>query len=877
MMTKNIMADNIHEVSSGLPGLDKVLQGIIPGDNVVWQVDSIDYYQEFITPLYNNALSKGHRIVYFRFAKHSPLIPENVGADIYTFRPEDGFEAFITHIHNVISRKGHGGYYVFDSLSQLALDCYSDRMVGNFFMLTCPYILHLEAVAYFAVLRNYHSFHAASPISETTQILIDVYNHNEKLYIHPLKVSQRYSPTIYTLHAWEGDEFIPVTHSAVATEVMASAAGYVLETASYQMGVWNRMFLQAEEILDAHRQGECSKQKVDEVFNKLLRMSITREERLLDLARRYFELSDILEIRKRMNGTGFIGGKSVGMLLARAILTKKDSRWEEKLEAHDSFYIGSDVFYTYLVLNDCWWLRKKQKDPATFLDVTEEAQQRIMNGTFPNYIIKRFEDMLDYFGQSPIIVRSSSLMEDNFGNTFAGKYESVFCANQCSRKKRLENFMNAVRIIYASSMSEEALTYRERRGLLDQDEQMALLVQRVSGDWYNNFFYPQISGVGISYNPYAWSNNIDPEAGVLRIVFGLGTRAVERTDDDYTRIVALNNPNLRPESGRDEIRRYTQRKVDVLDQESNQQLACFLEDVVKQSKDLPFHYFSSRDEELEQIARGIGKKDIFTSSLSFQTILNQTPLVQDLRDILQTLEEAYVHPVDIEFTVNFFDLENYKINLLQCRPVQRKGSSAIEEPSHIIKDENLLLKSSGSVIGHSRAEKVDRIIYVVSSVYGELPINDRYSIARLIGKLTRLERGSDNKKVMLIGPGRWGTSTPSLGIPVSFAEISSASIICEIVEMRENLIPDVSLGTHFFSNLVELDMLYMAIHPQKEENFLNQQLLLSFPNQLEKLLPDTDHYKDAVKVIDFTDSDGHPRFLFNANTLKQKAVGYLES
>ena len=169
-----------------------------------------------------------------------------------------------------------------------------------------------------------------------------------------------------------------------------------------------------------------------------------------------------------MIGTGLIGGKSVGMLLARAILKKTDPRWNELLEAHDSFFIGSDVFYSFLVENGCWWLRQKQSDPKTFLDGVEEARRRILVGSFPDYIVKEFSEMLDYFGQSPIIVRSSSLLEDNYGNAFAGKYESVFCANQGPHHKRLEDFLSAVKTIYASTMSEKALRYRAQRGLLDE-------------------------------------------------------------------------------------------------------------------------------------------------------------------------------------------------------------------------------------------------------------------------------------------------------------------------------------------------------------------------------------------------------------------------
>ena len=168
--------------------------------------------------------------------------------------------------------------------------------------------------------------------------------------------------------------------------------------------------------------------------------------------------------------------------------------------------------------------------------------------------------MLEYFGQSPIIVRSSSLLEDAYGNAFSGKYESVFCANQGTPQDRLENFLNAIRKVYTSTLSEEALAYRAHWGLLDRDEQMAILVQRVSGSVYEDQFFPQIAGVGVSYNPYVWNSEIDPEAGMIRLVFGLGTRAVDRIDDDYTRIVALNAPSRRPEASSEDVRKFSQKK-----------------------------------------------------------------------------------------------------------------------------------------------------------------------------------------------------------------------------------------------------------------------------------------------------------------------------
>jgi hypothetical protein len=513
---------------TGIGGLDVLLKGLLPGDNIVWQVDAIEDYVAFATPYCIAARRSGRRLLYFRFAKHEPLLPAGFGAEVQELLPEKGFESFIAKIHSVIEDGAEGAYCVFDCLSDLAVDWYSDEMLGNFFKLTCPYLYDLRTVTYFGLLRNRHSLHATSAISETTQLLLDVYRYEKTLYVRPLKVQHRYSPTMEMLHAWQGDAFNPVTSSAAVAEVLTSGTSGASPGSEINNGSWERAFIQAEELLESMRRGDTQTEAAEPLFDRLIRMVISRDEGMLPLVERYLTLEDVVKVSRRMIGSGLVGGKALGMLLAREILGEHGERPSEILEAHDSFFIGSDVFYTYLVRNGVWWVRRNQRNPERFLEGAEQARQNILTGRFPDYIVRQLQKMLDYFGQSPIIVRSSSLLEDNYGNSFAGKYESVFCANQGSREKRLDDFLAAVRAVYASTMSEGALRYRAQRRLLDRDEQMALLVMRVSGEMYERIFLPHVAGVGLSFNPYAWSEHIDPKAGVVRLVFGLGTRAVDR-------------------------------------------------------------------------------------------------------------------------------------------------------------------------------------------------------------------------------------------------------------------------------------------------------------------------------------------------------------
>lgn len=859
------------QMSTGLPALDKILHGIMAGDNIVWQVDSIDDYLPLVEPLVTDVIAKGVKLVYFRFAKHKELVRKTSGAEIYQLYPEAGFEIFISRIHEVIKQYGSEAYYVFDSLSELAMSCYSERMLGNFFKVTCPYLYRLGAIAYFAVLRNYHSYHAALPIAETTQLLLDVYKHKEKMYIHPVKVDQRHSSTMFMLHLWENDTFIPVTESALISEVLTSTSWPGLQSASYRMvGLWDQRFMQAEELLNSYDRGECSKETIDNVFQRQLKQLISHDERILALAEKYFTLADIIYFWKHLIGSGLIGGKAVGMLLARAILKKDNAGWGKLLEGHDSFFIGSDIFYSFLVENNCWSIRQNQKYPATLLDGAEEARRHILKGDFPDYIITRFSDMLDYFGQTPIIVRSSSLLEDNFGNSFSGKYESVFCANQGTKKHRLDEFINAVRFIYSSAMSEEALIYRAKRNVLEQDEQMALLVQRVSGKPYNNNFFPQLAGVGLSYNPYVWDKNIDPKAGMLRLVFGLGTRAVNRSDDDYTRIVALNVPEKRPDSNFDEVARHAQRRVDMLDLAKDKFTSDYFTDIVKESPELPIELFASFDRKQGEYSRNKNFPRHYV--LTFDKLFSDTRFIEDIREMLKVLRNVYDCHVDIEFTTNFLSDGSYKINLVQCRPLQIAENTSICRDVPAIKKEKLILEAHSGIIGQSRRLSIDRLIYVEPSVYGHLCESDRYSTARLIGKLTHLEEQGEAKTIMLLGPGRWGTTTPSLGVPVSFAEINTVSVICEIDTMHEGLAPDLSLGTHFFNDLVEMDILYIGFYSTKTGNLLNNDFLSKSPNKLPELLPEASSWSHVVKVIDAVNDQ---EFILNTEATKQNATVYI--
>jgi hypothetical protein len=833
--------------STGIEGLDKVLNGLRKGDNIVWQVDSIEDYRHYVTPYIDRAVTEGRNVVYIRFARHEPLVKNNPKVKTCLLVPSKGFESFSKQVHNIISEQGKDAYYLFDCLSDLLTAWATDLMIGNFFMITCPYLYELDTITYFALLRGKHSFKTIARIRDTTQLLLDVYDFEGDYYIHPLKVLNRYSPTMFLPHRDLGGQFKPITSSIDATRILSHISQGSLTSPTRVLDYWDRLFMKAESLREKPPYSKQVKENVDD----LCRLMIGRDNRMLALAEKYLTLDDLISIKSRLIGSGYIGGKSVGMLIAQKILQQdKSFDWADRLEPHDSFYIGSDVFYSYIVENGWWKLLMEQKTKEGYFTVAPKMRESLLHGKFPDEIRERFTEMIEYFGQSPIIVRSSSLLEDSFGNAFAGKYLSIFLVNQADPDQRYQMFEDTVRRIYASTMNENALTYRLQRGLDQMDEQMALLVQRVSGSYHRSCFFPYLAGVGISYNTFVWEPELDPQAGMLRLVFGLGTRAVERVDDDYPQIVALDEPLKRPYSKTQDVMRFSQHKVDLLDLNDNRLGTVDAWELLKSNADINTDLIASVDLEAEKQIRQRGMQGIRPWVFTFRKLLSETDFVQTMQRMLKTLEEHYEYPVDTEFTTNFTLDGRMKINLLQCRPLQTKGTGTRVNIPDNIEPEKAIFESRGHTMGGSISSPIRRLIYVDPQGYQDAPQEQKYDIARLVGKLNRQIEDRDTMPTILLGPGRWGTTTPSLGVPVSFAEINNVMVLVEIAYEGGNLMPELSFGTHFFQDLVETDIFYVALFPGKENVVFNHEMLMALPNILPDLLPESAKYQNIVKVYD---------------------------
>lgn len=846
-----------NQQSSGSPHLDTTIQKLRLGDNVVWQVDQLADYAHFAHAFATQAIADGLPCVYIRFASHEALLDERPGLSIIAVNPSSGFDVFSAQIHHLIGRLGRRVAYVFDNLSYLVEPWTTDELLANFFQVTCPYLYELDTIAYFALMRGRHANDAVAKIAATTQVMIDLYQVGDRRYLHPIKAFGRYSPNMFMPHLVEKDAWTPIFELDRAAGQVAPMRAKAMhgEPVVESIAPWDSIYRQLLQSRESGLINEASGTETESLKRELRRMLIGDEPHFARLADRYLTVDDLLAIRERLIGSGRIGGKAAGMYLARRILCQAPNEdgiaFDHVLEDHDSFYVGSDVFFTFLVSNRLFRRRLQVQQTANLSpEQYAEIEALFQSGTFPDTIMARFREMLAHYGETPIIVRSSSLYEDGFGHAFAGKYRSEFCANQGDIESRLAAFVRAVKRVYASALSPDALAYRRKQGLIDSDEQMAILVQRVSGHRYHDYYYPPVAGVAFSRNIYPWADRIDPLKGMARLVYGLGTRAVDRVDD-YPRVIALSHPHLRPQLG-EEIVRYSQRSIDVIDLAENALRTAPLGDVVESDyPNLDFYASQlSQGDVYDAVTNLIdGSFRDQTLVLTLNKFLQRTQFVELLRSMVQTLERVYGHPIDIEFTVLPERGADIRINLVQCRPMSLPGWSPRAVPAQIA-PERVLFKAN-RMAGGGMVRDIAYIVYVNPVAYAALGSDgaQQSAIARLVGRLNNHPKIVAGKAIMM-GPGRWGSSNTALGVGVSYADIDNAAVLVEVAREDRGYLPEVSFGTHFFQDLVENQIIYMPLYPDDPASRYREAFFAEAPNALAALLPNDARMGDHVRVID---------------------------
>ncbi len=597
------------------------------------------------------------------------------------------------------------------------------------------------------------------------------------------------------------------------------------------------------------------------------------------IAKEYVRVQDFVDLLDRIimpgDSHGKLGGKGAGLLLARWILEqdRDPAHPVGEIKVPRTWYVVSDAILDFVAYNDLQdVIQQKFKEIDEIRREYPNIVQLFKNSQFPAEVVKGLSVALDDLGDCPVIVRSSSLLEDRLGTAFSGKYKSLFLANQGSKQERLEALLDGIAEIYASVFGPDPIEYRRERGLLEFHEEMGILIQQVVGARAGKYWLPAFAGVAFSRNEFRWSPRITREDGLIRLVPGLGTRAVDRVSDDYPALVVPGKPNLRVNVQLDEVVRYAPKMIDVINLETNTletvSLSRLLREVGSDYPALEQVFSLLGDGMLKKPVRIMFDPERDEAVATFEGLVRESPFVDRVGEVLRTLERNLGTPVDIEFAHDGRDFY-----LLQCRP---QSSEQDEAPAPIPKDVPSadIVFSAGRHVSNGWVPDITHVVYVDPAAYAELPgRSEMLAVGRAVGRLNKL---LPKRQFVLMGPGRWGSRGDiKLGVSVTYADISNTAMLIEIARQRGNYVPDLSFGTHFFQDLVESRIRYLPLYPDEPGVCFNERFLAGSPNLLGRMLPEYAHLDRVLRVIDVpATTDGRIlRVLLNADL--DEALGLL--
>lgn len=597
----------------------------------------------------------------------------------------------------------------------------------------------------------------------------------------------------------------------------------------------------------------------------LLRRFLTDDLDFIQIAKDYVKLTDFHKLIDKMifmpGSHGKLGGKSAGVFLAHNILNSSVSNAELPFEVKvpKTWYLTSDCIMQFIQYNNLEEVYEhKYRDIEEIRLEYPQVLQLFKDSQFPPDIHKGLSVALDDFGDRPIIVRSSSLLEDQVGSAFSGKYKSLFLANQGSKPERLSALMDAIAEVYASTFGPDPIEYRTERGLIDFHEEMGIMIMEVVGTRVGDYFFPSFAGVAFSNNEFRWSPRINREDGLVRIVPGLGTRAVDRVSDDYPVLIAPGQPNLRVNVTYEESLRYSPKKIDLINLKTNQFQTIEIDHLIKEvGLDYP-----QINNIVSVVSTGMLRppnplqvdyqEDEFV--VTFNGLLSKTQFIQKMHSILQILEAKFGVPVDVEFASDGKDFY-----LLQCRPQSYSGENTADVIPKNVPAESILF-SAAKHISNGKVSPVRFVVYVDPEGYDNLQTKEEMlEVATIVGKLNKM---LPKKKFILMGPGRWGSRGDiKLGVSITYSQINNTAMLIEIAKQKGNYKPDLSFGTHFFQDLVEASIRYLPLFIDGGNSFLNEKIIKDSNNLLTDMLPEYSHLKEVVYVLDIENE-------FDGGTLK---------
>lgn len=518
---------------------------------------------------------------------------------------------------------------------------------------------------------------------------------------------------------------------------------------------------------------------------------------------------------------GMLGGKGRGLSFFNSLLYNFDFTKiisDIHILIPSTLIIGTEEYDQFMDNNQ---LREKMAETTTY----DEVKGLFVNAKLSETLMEKLQRVVE-LTHKPLAIRSSGLLEDSLAHPFAGIFDTYILPNHHPDIKiRLQQLSDAIKLVYASIYSDISIAYVEAINYKIDEEKMAIIIQEVVGNQHDNVFYPHISGVAQSHNYYP-VGHMKPDEGFVNIALGLGKYVVEgekayRFSPKYPTLENFSTKSLVKNS---QVRFYAVRlddkELNLLDGED---AGLIKMDILEAEKHGTLkHCASVYDVNSDQLYSGTHREG--PKILNFANILkhNYIPLARSLEMILDVVKEAMGAPVEIEFAVNLEKDKDGKSKLyvLQIKPLIGNTEDFSIDIQNIDKEALLLYTEHG--MGNGKVEDIYDVIYADIQNFDKSKTNE---MVKEISYLNQKMR-EQNRKYILIGPGRWGTRDPWIGIPVSWHQISMAKII---VETSLDAFPlDASSGSHFFHNVTAANVGYFSVQPKEGTGNINWKKLESF-------------------------------------------------
>jgi hypothetical protein len=611
----------------------------------------------------------------------------------------------------------------------------------------------------------------------------------------------------------------------------------------------------------------------------LIRRFLSDRLPFIRIAKEYISIHSFGRLLGRVagpsQGTGRLGGKASGLVMADHVLRRKarDNPAIGKFKVPDSWFIASDGVMDFIHYNFLEDLQSFKFSPIEEIRHNYPYLEQVFKHSFFSpEVYSQLRLILDDMGEGPLIVRSSSLLEDSKNMAFSGKYRSLFLANVGPREERLSALADAVAEVYASLFNPDAIQYRAERGLLDYYEEMAVLIQKVVGQRVGRYFFPAFAGVAFGNNEFRWSPRVRREDGVLRLVAGLGTRAVDRVGNDYPVLVSPGQPGIRVNVTPEQVAHYAQKHIDVINLETGRFETHPIDAVLKEvGGDFPLwdKILSVSDgTTVRRANRAMDRPDRDETVVTFNGLVEGTDFIKQMRELMRALRDTFGMPMDVEFAHDGTDL-----HILQCRPQSHLDDEGpVEIPAWV--PERRKLFSANRYVTNAFVRGIRTVVYVDPERYGAMSsLADMVAVGEAV---SRLNARLPAKSFILMGPGRWGSRGDiKLGVRVTYSDINNTAMLVEIARKVGSYVPDLSFGTHFFQDLVEARIRYLALYPDEEGNLFAQDFFAKSPNALAEILPEYEYLSDVVRVIDVPTAAGGCEIHVVMDAESERALGFL--